>query len=50
MKISRKTRLLLQLQKIIFIALLLIAVGMLGWLSNKHSYLVQSNWLSLIHI
>jgi ABC-type uncharacterized transport system involved in gliding motility auxiliary subunit len=44
MKISRKTRLLLQLQKMIFIVLLLIAVGMLGWLSNKHSY--QFDWTS----
>lgn len=44
MKLSRKTRLLLQLQKIIFIVLLLIAVGMLGWLSNKHSY--QFDWTS----
>ena len=44
MKLSRKTRFLLQLQKIIFIVLLLIAVGMLGWLSNKHSY--QFDWTS----
>ena len=44
MKLSRKTRFLLQLHKIIFIVLLLIAVGMLGWLSNKHSY--QFDWTS----
>jgi len=44
MKLSRKTRLLLQLQKIIFIALLLIAVGLLGWLANKHS--AQFDWTS----
>jgi len=44
MKLSKKTRFLLQLQKIIFIVLLLIAVGMLGWLSNKHSY--QFDWTS----
>ena len=44
MKLSRKARLLLQLQKIIFIALLLIAVGMLGWLANKHA--TQFDWTS----
>ena len=44
MKLSRKTRLQLQLQKIIFIALLLTAVGLLGWLSNKHA--IQFDWTS----
>ncbi len=44
MKISRKTRLLLQFQKVIFITLLLIVVGLLGWLSNKHS--LQFDWTS----
>ncbi|MGD8581308.1 MAG: Gldg family protein [Gammaproteobacteria bacterium] len=44
MKLSKKTRLQLQLQKIIFIVLLLLAVGLLGWLSNKHS--VQFDWTS----
>ena len=44
MKLSRKTRLQLQLQKIIFIALLLITVGLLGWLSNKHA--TQFDWTS----
>jgi ABC-type uncharacterized transport system involved in gliding motility auxiliary subunit len=44
MKLSRKTRLQLQLQKIIFITLLLITVGMLGWLSSKHA--TQFDWTS----
>jgi ABC-type uncharacterized transport system involved in gliding motility auxiliary subunit len=44
MKVTRKVRLVLQLQKIAFIVLLLIAVGLLGWLSNKHS--VQFDWTS----
>jgi ABC-type uncharacterized transport system involved in gliding motility auxiliary subunit len=44
MKLSRKTRLLLQLQKVIFILLLLIAVGLLGWLANQHT--VQFDWTS----
>ena len=44
MRLSRKTRLQLQLQKIIFIALLLIAVGLLGWLSSKHA--AQFDWTS----
>ncbi len=44
MKLSRKTRLLLQLQKTIFIVLLLITVGLLGWLSNKHA--TQFDWTS----
>jgi ABC-type uncharacterized transport system involved in gliding motility auxiliary subunit len=44
MKLSRKTRLQLQLQKIIFIALLLTAVGLLGWLSSKHA--IQFDWTS----
>ena len=44
MKLSRKTRLLLQLQKTIFIVLLLITVGLLGWLSSKHA--TQFDWTS----
>ncbi len=44
MRLSRKTRLLLQLQKLIFIVLLLITVGLLGWLSNKHA--TQFDWTS----
>jgi len=44
MKLSRKTRLQLQLQKIIFIALLLITVALLGWLSSKHA--TQFDWTS----
>lgn len=44
MKLSKKTRLQLQLQKFIFITLLLTAVGLLGILSNKHS--VQFDWTS----
>ena len=44
MKLSKKTRIQLQIQKIIFIVLLLIAVGLLGWLGNKHS--VQFDWTS----
>lgn len=44
MKLSRKIRIQLQLQKIFFITLLLIAVGLLGSLSNKHS--IQFDWTS----
>ena len=44
MKLSRKLRLQLQLQKIIFITLLLVAVVLLGTLANKHS--VQFDWTS----
>jgi ABC-type uncharacterized transport system involved in gliding motility auxiliary subunit len=44
MKLSKKTRLQLQLQKYIFVALLLITVGLLGILSNKHS--IQFDWTS----
>ena len=44
MKITRNIRLQLQLQKIIFIVLLLTAVGLLGWLSNQHS--LQFDWTS----
>jgi ABC-type uncharacterized transport system involved in gliding motility auxiliary subunit len=44
MKLSKKTRIQLQIQKITFIVLLLIAVGLLGWLGNKHS--VQFDWTS----
>jgi ABC-type uncharacterized transport system involved in gliding motility auxiliary subunit len=42
MQINKRTRLLLQLQKYIFIALLLCAAGMLAWLSTKHSS--QFDW------
>ena len=44
MKLSKKTRLQLQLQKITFVVLLLIAVGLLGWLGNRHA--VQFDWTS----
>jgi len=44
MKLSRKIRLQLQLQKVIFVSLLLIAVGLLGWLANQHA--VQFDWTS----
>ena len=44
MILSRKLRLQLQLQKIIFIALLLTAVGLLGSLASKHS--AQLDWTS----
>ena len=44
MKLSRKTRWQLQLQKIIFVMLLLLAVGLLGWLS--HEYAAQYDWTS----
>ena len=44
MKISRKVRIQLSLQKAIFVILLLTAVGLLGWLSNKHAY--QFDWTS----
>ena len=44
MKLSKKVRLQLQLQKFIFVTLLLIAVGLLGMLSNRHS--VQFDWTS----
>ncbi len=44
MKLSRKTRLQLQLQKILFIGLLLTAVGLLGWLANQHA--IQFDWTS----
>ena len=44
MKITRNIRLRLQLQKIVFIILLLAAVSLLGWLSNKHS--LQFDWTS----
>ena len=44
MKLSKKTRLQLQLQKFIFVTLLLITVGLLGILSSKHS--VQFDWTS----
>ena len=44
MKLSKKTRLQLQLQKFIFVTLLLITVGLLGILSSKHS--VQYDWTS----
>jgi hypothetical protein len=37
MKLSRGTRLQLQLQKYIFILLLLAVAGLLAWLSNQHS-------------
>ncbi len=44
MKLSRKIRLQLQLQKLIFVTLLLITVGLLGWLSNQHA--LQFDWTS----
>ena len=44
MRISSKTRFQLQLQKIIFIILLLTVVGLLGWLSNQHA--LQLDWTS----
>ena len=44
MKVSRRTRWLLQLQKIIFVLLLLTAVGLLGWLSNQHA--ARFDWTS----
>ena len=44
MKITRNVRRGLQLQKIVFILLLLTAVGLLGWLSNLHS--LQFDWTS----
>lgn len=44
MKLSRKIHLQLQLQKIIFVVLLLITVSLLGWLANQHS--VQFDWTS----
>jgi ABC-type uncharacterized transport system involved in gliding motility auxiliary subunit len=44
MKLTRKARLQLQLQKVIFIVLLLITAGLLGWLSNEHA--TQFDWTS----
>ena len=44
MKVTRNVRLQLQLQKVIFILLLLTAVGLLGWLSQQHS--LQFDWTS----
>ena len=44
MRLSRRTRWQLQLQKTIFIVLLLTAVGLLGWLSNQHA--VTFDWTS----
>ena len=44
MRITRNVRRGLQLQKIVFIVLLLTAVGLLGWLSNRHS--LQFDWTS----
>ncbi|MGB5275694.1 MAG: GldG family protein [Gammaproteobacteria bacterium] len=44
MKLSRKIRIQLQLQKILFVILLLTAVGLLGWLSNQHA--IQFDWTS----
>ena len=44
MRITRNVRRSLQLQKIVFIVLLLTAVGLLGWLSNRHS--LQFDWTS----
>jgi len=42
MRLSRGTRLQLQLQKYIFILLLLCAAGLLAWLSSQHS--MQFDW------
>lgn len=42
MRLSRKTRRHLQLQKYLFIALLLAAAGLLAWFSNQHS--MQFDW------
>jgi gliding motility-associatede transport system auxiliary component len=42
MRLSRGTRLQLQLQKYLFILLLLAAAGLLAWLSNQHS--MQFDW------
>jgi ABC-type uncharacterized transport system involved in gliding motility auxiliary subunit len=42
MRLSRGTRLQLQLQKYVFILLLLTAAGLLAWLSNQHS--MQFDW------
>jgi ABC-type uncharacterized transport system involved in gliding motility auxiliary subunit len=42
MQINKRTRILLQVQKYIFIILLLCAAGMLAWLSTKHSS--QFDW------
>ena len=44
MRITRHVRRSLQLQKIVFIVLLLTAVGLLGWLSNQHA--LQFDWTS----
>jgi ABC-type uncharacterized transport system involved in gliding motility auxiliary subunit len=44
MKLTKKTRIQLQLQKIVFVALLLTAVGLLGWLTNQHA--IQFDWTS----
>ena len=44
MKISKKIRIQLHVQRLVFTVLLLVAVGLLGWLGNKHS--VQFDWTS----
>lgn len=44
MKLSRKIRLQLQVQKLVFVTLLLTAVSLLGWLSNQHA--LQFDWTS----
>ena len=38
MRISRKIRFQLHLQKLLFVILILAIAGMLGWLSNKHAF------------
>ena len=44
MRISRKVRFQLHLQKLFFIVLILAIAGMLGWLSNKHA--LTFDWTS----
>lgn len=42
MKINHKIRIQLRLQNILFLLLLLTAIGLLGWLSQRYSY--QADW------
>lgn len=44
MKVTRSTRRQLQLQNLVFVAALLVFIGLLAWLSTRYSY--QADWTS----
>ncbi len=46
MRVTRKSRLRIRLENILFVLLFLTAVGLLAWLSTRHHLQVQADWTS----